>query len=280
VFDARRPRPPLDACVTVLWTVTTTPGPRLLERVLPSGTAQIVINLAEDRTRGYDEARGFAMQESSGSLLCGPSTRYGIIDTDEQCNVVGACIAPAGLPALVSSRAEEFADTDVPLDAVWGDRTIDRLRTRLLEARTADARLDVLEEALRATWRERPVHPAVACALDAFARRPAVTTVGDAVAAAGVSARHLIDRFTAQIGLTPKRFCRVRRFQRALALAHRGVTQDWATIAADCGFSDQPHLIHEFRAFAGLPPSAYLDNRTRHRNHVRFLQADGTPVEG
>ena len=72
MFQARRPRPPLDSCVTVLWTVTATPGPRRLERVLPTGTAQIVINLAEDRTRGYDEARGFAAAESSGSAAVRP----------------------------------------------------------------------------------------------------------------------------------------------------------------------------------------------------------------
>jgi AraC-like DNA-binding protein len=255
------------------------PGPRLLERVLPSGMAQVVINLAENRTRGYDESRGFALRESSGSLLCGPSTRYGIIDTDEQWDVVGACVTPGGLPSLVSSRAEAFADAEVPLDALWGDRTIDRLRTRLLEARTPDARLDVLEAALARQWRDQALHPAVACALDAFARRPAVTTVADAVDAAGVSARHLIDRFSAQVGLTPKRFCRVRRFQRAVALAHRGALEDWAMIAADCGFSDQSHLIHEFRAFAGLPPTTYLDARTPHRNHVRFFHTDGTPAE-
>lgn len=280
MFQARRPRPPLDSCVTSLWTVTAKPGPRLLERVLPTGTAQIVINLAEDRSRAYDEARGLAVVGSSGSLLCGPSTRYGVIDTDEQYDVVGACIAPGGLPALLAPRAAEFAEIDAPLDALWGARAIDRLRTCLLEARTADARLDVLEAALRARWRETPLHPAVACALHVFARRPAVTTVSDAVHAAGVSARHLIDRFTAQVGLTPKRFCRVRRFQRAISLAHRGAAEDWAAIAADCGFSDQPHLIHEFRAFAGLPPSAYLDRRTSHRNHVRLMRADGTPVEG
>jgi AraC-like DNA-binding protein len=279
VFHARRPRPPLDACITVLWTVSDTPGPRLLERVLPTGTAQIVINLAEDRTRGYDESRGFALQESSGSLLCGPRARYGIIDTDEQYDVVGACMAPGGLASLLTPHAAEFTEADVPLDALWGDRVVDRLRTRLLEAATAEARLDELEATLRGQWRERPLHPAVASALHAFARRPTMTTVGDAAVAAGVSARHLIDRFTAQVGLTPKRFCRVRRFQRAIALAHSGAADDWATIAADCGFSDQPHLIHEFRAFAGLPPSAYLDHRTAHRNHVRFLHPDGTPVE-
>ena len=262
----------------MLWTVKAAPGPSLLERVLPTGTAQIVINLAENRCRSYDASRGLGIIESPGSLLCGPRSGYGIIDTDEQCDVVGACIAPGGVPALLAPSASELAEADTPLDALWGARVVDRLRTRLLEAGTAAARLDAREEALRARWREMPLHPAVVCALHAFAHRPAVTTVGEAVAAAGVSARHLIDRFTAQVGLTPKRFCRVRRFQRAIALADRGRVEDWAAIAADCGFSDQPHLIHEFRAFAGLPPSAYLAHRTRHRNHVTFGPA-GTAAD-
>lgn len=251
----------------------------MLERVLPSGMAQLVINLAEDRTRSYDEARGLTCVDTAGSVISGASSRYTIIDTDEQCDVVGACFAPAGMPALLKPNADELANTDVPLDALWGARSIDRLRTQLQEAASPDRRLDVLERALVAQWHERPVHPAVACALELFARHPAVATVGDAVDASGVSARHLIDRFTAQVGLAPKRFCRVRRFQRAIALAHGGAAEDWASIAADCGFADQPHLVHEFRAFAGLPPSSYLAHCTAHRNHVRLMHADGTPVE-
>ena len=237
--------------------------------------AQVVVNLSEDRTRSYD-ASGVFSGELSGSLIVGPRTRFEVIDTDEQHDVVGACFAPGGMPSLLTPVAADFADTDVPLDALWGHRAVDRLRSQLLDARTPEARLDALESALIAEWRGDALHPAVACALDAFARRPAVTTVGDAVAAAGVSARHLIDRFTAQVGLTPKRFCRVRRFQRAIALADRGAAEDWASIAADCGFADQSHLIHEFHAFAGLPPSAYLDRRTLHRNHVRLVDADDT----
>jgi AraC-like DNA-binding protein len=235
--------------------------------------AQVVVNLSEDRTRSY-HANGAFVQELSGSLVVGPRTRYDVIDTDEQHDVVGACFAPGGIASLLSPCATEFADTDVPLDALWGDRAVERLRSQLLEARSPDARLHALETALIAKWRGDAVHPAVACALDAFARRPSVATVGDAVTAAGISARHLINRFTFQVGLTPKRFCRVRRFQRAIALAHRGVAEDWAGIAVDCGFADQSHLIREFHAFAGLAPSAYLDRCTAHRNHVRLVGAD------
>jgi AraC-like DNA-binding protein len=240
--------------------------------------AQVVINLAEDQTRGYDED-GTCSQELSGSLIAGPRTRFEVIDTDQQHDVVGACFAPGGMPSLLAPPAAEFAGTDVPLDALWGVRAVDRLRQQLLESRTPEARLDTLEAALLTQWRGDALHPAVSCALDAFARRPAVATVRDAVVAAGVSARHLIDRFTAQVGLTPKRFCRVRRFQHAIALAERGAVDEWARVAADCGFADQSHLIHEFHAFAGLPPSTYLRRRTAHRNHVRFEQASPSAVQ-
>ncbi|WP_157851244.1 MULTISPECIES: AraC family transcriptional regulator [Streptomyces] len=43
---------------------------------------------------------------------------------------------------------------------------------------------------------------------------------------------------------------------------------DWAALAADCGYHDQAHLIHEFRALAGITPTAYAPRSRLERNHV------------
>lgn len=269
---ARRPAPPLDRAVELIWSVQTTAGPRRLERVLPTGCAQVVINLAEDRTRAYDETRGLACSTTEGSLLCGPRSRYDIIDTDEQYDVVGASLAPGGLRHLFDLHAQEVADRDVPLSLLIGASAVDRLRTRLQDAPDQVSRLDVLEQALREVGRRHVAHAVVLHALQALTTRPEATRVRDVVAASGYSARYLIDRFTADVGLTPKVYCRVRRFQLALARTDAGRPDDWATLALDCGFSDQSHLVREFRAFAGVPPRDYLDRRTPYRNHVTFLQ--------
>jgi hypothetical protein len=57
------------------------------------------------------------------------------------------------------------------------------------------------------------------------------------------------------VGITPKRFGRVRRFQRFLARARRPGAPDWAALAAACGYCDQSHLIREAVELAGVPPA-------------------------
>jgi len=111
--------------------------------------------------------------------------------------------------------------------------------------------------------RLRGIDPVVAHALARF-------TVTDDVAAivdeTGYSHRHFIEQFRRGVGLTPKVYCRVQRFQRALAAPP---TTGWAAVAADAGYSDQPHLVRDFRAIAGLTPSKYRALAPDGSRHVR-----------
>jgi AraC-like DNA-binding protein len=42
---------------------------------------------------------------------------------------------------------------------------------------------------------------------------------------------------------------------------------DWPEVALSCGYFDQAHFIHDFRAFSGINPTTYLRNRI-HGHHV------------
>jgi AraC-like DNA-binding protein len=72
--------------------------------------------------------------------------------------------------------------------------------------------------------------------------------------------------------VTPKLFCRVQRFQQVLrrisgrAAGSREI--DWVQIALGCGYFDQAHFNHDFRAFSGINPSTYVANETQFQNHV------------
>jgi methylphosphotriester-DNA--protein-cysteine methyltransferase len=67
----------------------------------------------------------------------------------------------------------------------------------------------------------------------------------------------MIARFDCRVGLTPKFTSRILRFRKSLAAIHGGSEPEWSGFAADHGYYDQAHLIHEFQEFASMTPSQY-----------------------
>ena len=114
----------------------------------------------------------------------------------------------------------------------------------------------------------------MAFALDRFAAPDGMARVRDVTDAIALSPKRFIERFKTEVGLTPKRYCRLLRFQAAVARAHRMDGEAWADLAAACGYFDQAHFIHDFREFSGMTPGAYEAGRTPFQNHVTFLQSE------
>lgn len=271
IYLSRRPAPPLDAAVSAVWYVKSAPRPFGYERVLPKGRAQLVVNLKEDRTRTYDERGGCIV--APGAVVSGLGPRFEIIDTDEQEHVVGVVFRSGGTAGFFRDSAWAMRGRDVPLEALWGVTGTALLREALLEAATPEAALDVLERALTNARLDRGSHPAVAFALARFHQQPDVARVDAVTHAIGMSAKRFTERFKAEVGLTPKQYCRLQRFQRAVAAAHADDAVDWSDVALACGYFDQAHFIHDFREFSGLTPGAYRRGRTVFPNHVTFLQS-------
>jgi transcriptional regulator GlxA family with amidase domain len=82
----------------------------------------------------------------------------------------------------------------------------------------------------------------------------------DVAADAGLSRRRFAQLFREQIGLTPKLYCRLRRFQNVRRQISLDTPVDWADLALAGGSCDQAHFVNEFRSFSSISPSAYLAN--------------------
>ncbi len=131
-----------------------------------------------------------------------------------------------------------------------------KLRERLCEAKTPSERFELLERGLMAhLFRPLEPHHAVRFALDTFGHADSGLAVRDVARGAGLSQRRFIQLFTREVGISPKLFCRVRRFRQALETVRKAAAPDWGRVAVDCGYYDQSHLIHEFRSFSSLSPT-------------------------
>ncbi|WP_369195175.1 helix-turn-helix domain-containing protein [Streptomyces djakartensis] len=237
------------------------------ELALPTGGAQLLVNLDRDALTSTP-LRG-AGRSTGGAAVHGPSTGPAVIDPAQQSAVVWVAFRPAGLSPFLAVPVGEVRDELAGLGELWGaDGAV--LRERLLEA-VADggprAGLRTLETALLERARA-PLAPAPAI------RRAALlldrgTPVAEVADRLGWTPRRLARRCADELGVPPKRYARVRRLQRLLRRVNAGQSPpDWAALAADCGYHDQAHLIHEFRALAGITPGAYAPRSPREGNHV------------
>lgn len=250
----RAASPELAPWVESLWSYSGTFAHHI-ERILPSATVQLLVNLDDDETRTYHGGGYAQLERHAGCAIMGPHTEHFGIDTEEQRSIVGINFRIGGA-LFFGASIEPLGNRHIDLEDVWGARASDRLRSRLLEAPDGLAHLDVLESALLERLPDAGQPDPIACEL-AHALQGPTARVGDVLARVGVGRAALQRRFVAAVGMTPKRFARVRRFHRVIQAAAPGAPIDWARVAADCGYFDQAHMIHDFRAFAGFTPSLY-----------------------
>jgi methylphosphotriester-DNA--protein-cysteine methyltransferase len=256
------PVPPLSDFVALFWLYEgcAVPPAHARERILPDGSCELVIVLGGE---GCGKPEPFA-----NGLLVGPRSTFSVIETPGRAAVLGVHFKPGGAFPFLDMPARELHNLIVPLDELWGTRVCE-LREQLLAAETADAKFRILERVLLAQTR-RPLvrHKAVAYALRALRVGVHARTVAAVTDEIGLSARRFIEVFSNEVGLTPKLFCRVRRFQQVLRSVERAQHVEWADVALSCGYFDQAHFIHDFHSFSGLNPTTYLAQRTEHLNHV------------
>ena len=195
--------------------------------------------------------------ERLGSFAGGASSAPTLVGHDGSARAVQLMLTPAGARALLGVPPSELAGTVVALDDLLGADAA-RLAEHLHAAPSSAARFALLDRLLLGRVAGAPgPRPDVAWALRRLAETGGGARVEALARELGCSRRHLSGRFAEEVGLAPKAFARLVRFQRAtdLLVAPDGAPRRLADVAASCGYADQAHLNRDVRAFAGVTPT-------------------------
>ncbi|GAB4511553.1 MAG: helix-turn-helix domain-containing protein [Anaerolineae bacterium] len=264
------PCPPLANHVQLLWYWEGYHPPHPKERILPGGMMEITINLSEDPFRLYDAHTYLPTEQIHGAMAAGARSQPFLVDTSRAASIMAVWFKPGGALPFFGVSAAEMHNRHIPLDLLWGAEARD-LYCQLLEAPSLKARFHLLEAALLRRLQQATLrHPALDYALSAFrtAHPPTVAAIVEKIA---LSPTRFIQLFREDIGLTPKLFSRVQRFQHALRLMTQQSTPRWTEVALQCGYYDQAHFINEFQAFAGITPTAYLPQDPMHNSNLPVI---------
>lgn len=250
-------RPPVSEVVETMFYLEGYRPEHRLERIVPDGSASLVIELDGRLRHVYDNETKEPRQECRGSWLSGLHTTPLTIGALPDTRLLAARLRPGRASILVGPRLDALADRVTPGVEVFGPE-IEQLRERLVGLDDPD---DALTEAHR--WLEgrcdvsQGPPPWLVDAIDALLAAPHVGTLAGLLEASGHSQRHFIQVFRRHVGIRPKQFQRIIRFRAVIEAIHAQQEVPWARVAAECGYADQSHLIRDFARFSGYRPQRF-----------------------
>jgi AraC-like DNA-binding protein len=250
-----QPAFPLSQYVERIWWVANSGMPPARQRVYPNGAMALVIHLKKPTATYFLDNATHSVRVP---VLAGPYSRSFHIDASESTGVIGVLFRPGATSMFFPVPAHELHNIDIALSELYPDEA-DRLLNGVCSAIGVQAQFRTVEQYLiRKLKNATPIHPALGYAVEQLSCEGGVRRVRQIQSDTALSHTRLIELFRDHVGLTPKLFCRVRRFCTLLNRIEKGLPVNWAELAADCGYFDQAHLIRDFRAFAGITPVEYV----------------------
>lgn len=224
------------------------PMPAFLETVLHFDFADLPT--VRSSHRGLEPARQHAVV--GPHTFAGTSLRFsGYVDS------FAVFLQPTALWTLFSVPVSAVMEAQYSANDVLG-RSVLGLWQRLGETPNFAERCHIAEGFLFAQIaQERPSTMATKAA-SALDRSGGRETVGSLASHFTVSTRQLERVFASEVGISPKRYARVTRFQAALDAKVRSPNRSWLDISTSTGYYDQMHLVHDFRSFAGFSPAGTI----------------------
>jgi AraC-like DNA-binding protein len=257
-----KPNPHLAPFVECLWTLESDESEQVLttaaevvqpERILPDGCVELILNFGERFREQTEDGRH---EPQPMLLLVGQMTRPMLISPNGRVELIGIRFHPGGMLPFLRIDMQELTNRVVELGDLSSD--LERnLVSRLDEARSLPSlalKIAMLEKLLVGLLRGSKHKSRLAGLAAQIVARGGQVTVAELAHDAGVSSRQLERRFLSEVGIGPKLLCRILRFQQVF----RAVEQNdsgWASVATDCGYYDQAHLIRDFQQFAGQTPT-------------------------
>ena len=165
----------------------------------------------------------------------------------------------------------ELTDTVADADLVFG-RKFRNLREQLLAAKSPDQMFQLVEgfllqQAGDAIQEDTPTR-CIDYALSSIIHQPTMRRLHQLSDEIGYSQKHFIDLFRQQVGVTPKQYLKIMRFQKAICTIEQNGFIPWNQISLESGYYDQAHFIHDFKHFSGFTPNEYMKRKSSTLNYI------------
>ncbi len=263
LFKRIEPIKELAAIIECFWIIENDDPAPVLQKVIPDGFVEIIFHFGDP----YRIQLNTDWQIQASSLLAGQIRNYFFLENTGKANILGVKLKPAALAHLYDISMHNYTDKVVDITTI-PELDMLRLANAVHGCSAHDERIELINDyfsSLPSFINYKPIH--IDPALTKIAETNGMVTVSELREVANVGERQLENLFKKYIGLSPKFFSRITRFNYIFQLAEQK-SDNWTSLAYEAAYFDQSHFIRNFKSFTGENPSAYSFDE---RNMANFF---------
>lgn len=236
--------------------------------MMPDGAPHLIIELDDIPKCTFHNETLEIKEKYSGAWISGMQKEFISISAEVHSSMFVIRFTPTGVYPLLGIPMTELSDQVFDAELVFGSG-IRSLRDQLLEAPNPESKFQTASDWLSKRLEKAiEVNPVLNFAIDHLKENPTLDQVKTLSRLTGYSQKQFIHLFKTQIGLTPKYFQRVIRFNKVLEEVEQKSEINWTALSQHCGFYDQAHFIREFQKFSGFNPTDFLRAEREYKNYV------------
>lgn len=271
ILQIHKPAFPLDRFVEHLVYFDGVSAAHNLDRFLPDGNTEIIIDLTETPQYIHDNETLQEIQTCRYAWVSGVRTQPITIPSGRDRRMLIVAFKKGKAFPFYRFPMSELADTVAEADLVFGS-DFGFVRERLLASRSMSRMFQLVEAFLLrkagSLMGASISNHCVAYALSNIISDPGIQCLRQLSDQIGYSQKHFIELFKQQVGVSPKQYLRIMRFQKAISAIDNRQHVRWSQIALESGYYDQAHFIHDFRRFSGFTPNEYMKRKTSLLNYI------------
>lgn len=238
-----------------------------IDRLIPDGTVNLIIELGETAQYIYDNHDLSKKSQHTGAWVSGMQTNYISISSSNKGMMV-IQFHPAGAHSVLHLPVKELNNLVVDARLILGD-CIYELREQMMEQPNVSNKIQLIENWLISRLKNQTIPESVVqYAVEQTLLNPSEMNIRQITEKIGYSHRHFVQLFNKFVGISPKQYQRIVRFNKVLESISNGEMISWAQLSLDCGYYDQAHFIKEFKNFSGLNPKEYLVEKGEFLNYI------------
>jgi AraC-like DNA-binding protein len=239
-----------------------------LERYLPDGNITLIIDLTEQPKSIFDNESLLEIQTCKKAWFSGIRTKPITIPSGNNSEMLIVNFKKGMAFPFVNIPLYNLINTVIDAELVFGKDLLD-IREKIIETKNIELKLNLMEQYLSNRIKNsKLVNSCVSFAINNIISSPHDNKISKISSHISYTQKHFINLFKDAVGLVPKDFLKVMRFQRAVEEINNQKILNWSEIALSSGYYDHSHFIAEFKLYSGFTPKQYISKQSNYLNYI------------